>query len=166
MPVILVNFPCQAGDITARGDQHRGPRVRPVAVADHQPDRSGICHVSFPLGGRERRFRAEVLVVVTRGRNKVSVQSRARDDVADEHARQPALAAEPHPPVTQLDPSIPAAFEVILSKALAKKPEDRYQRAGEMANDLRNLRSLKPPSAAPAPADDEKTMVLARDSRT
>ena len=76
------------------------------------------------------------------------------------------IAAEPHPPVTQLDPSIPAAFEVILSKALAKKPEDRYQRAGGMANDLRNLRSLKPPSAAPAPADDEKTMVLARDSRT
>jgi serine/threonine protein kinase len=76
------------------------------------------------------------------------------------------IAAEPHPPVTQLDPSIPAAFEVILSKALAKKPEDRYQRAGGMANDLRNLRSLKPPSAASAPADDEKTMVLARDTRT
>jgi len=72
------------------------------------------------------------------------------------------IAAEPHPPVTQLDPSIPAAFEAILSKALAKKPEQRYQRAGEMANDLRNLRSLDPASAARAPADDEKTMVLAR----
>jgi serine/threonine protein kinase len=76
------------------------------------------------------------------------------------------IAAEPHPPVTQLDPSIPAAFEVVLSKALAKKPEDRYQRAGEMANDLRNLRSLEPSSIAPAPSDDEKTMVLARGSQT
>jgi serine/threonine protein kinase len=76
------------------------------------------------------------------------------------------IAAEPHPPITQLDPSIPAAFEVILGKALAKKPEDRYQRAGEMANDLRNLRSFEPSSVARAQADDEKTMVLARGSQT
>ncbi len=76
------------------------------------------------------------------------------------------IAAEPHPPVTQADPSIPAVFEVILSKALAKKPEDRYQRAGEMAKDLRNLRSLEPSSVAPAPAEDEKTRVLARGSQT
>jgi len=76
------------------------------------------------------------------------------------------IAVEPHPPVTQVDPSIPAAFEAILCKALAKKPEDRYQRAGEMAKDLRNLRSLEPPSVAPASADDEKTMVRARGSQT
>jgi serine/threonine protein kinase len=75
------------------------------------------------------------------------------------------IAAEPHPPVTQLDPSVPAAFDVILCKALAKKPEDRYQRAGEMAKDLRNLRNLEPPRIAPAPADDEKTMVRARGSQ-
>jgi hypothetical protein len=76
------------------------------------------------------------------------------------------IASEPHPPVTQVDPSIPAAFEVILSKALAKKPEDRYQRAGEMANDLRNLGRVEPSSAARAPAGDEKTMVLARGPQT
>jgi hypothetical protein len=76
------------------------------------------------------------------------------------------IAAEPHPPVTQVDPSIPAAFEVILSKALAKKPEDRYQRAGEMAADLRNLANLEQSSAARAQADDEKTMVVARGSQT
>ena len=76
------------------------------------------------------------------------------------------IASEPHPPVTQVDPSIPAAFEVILSKGLAKKPEDRYQRAGEMANDLRNLRSFEPSSVARAQADDEKTTVLARGPQT
>jgi serine/threonine-protein kinase len=76
------------------------------------------------------------------------------------------IAAEPHPPVTQVDPSIPAAFDIILSKALAKKPEDRYQRAGEMANDLRNLRSFEPSSVARAQADGEKTMVLARGPQT
>ena len=76
------------------------------------------------------------------------------------------IAAEPHPPVTQVDPSIPAAFEVILSKGLAKKPENRYQRAGEMANDLRNLRGLEPSGAARAQADGEKAMVLARGPKT
>ena len=71
------------------------------------------------------------------------------------------IAAEPHVPVTKLDPSIPTAFEPILCKALAKKPEERYQRAGEMANDLRNMR-FEPSGVAPAQTDDEKTMVVAR----
>ena len=72
------------------------------------------------------------------------------------------IAAEPHPPVSQVDPSIPAAFEVIVSKALAKKPEARYQRAGEMADDLRSLRGLERSGAVRAQADAEKTMVVAR----
>ena len=76
------------------------------------------------------------------------------------------IAAEPHPPVTQVDPSIPAAFEVILDKALAKKPQDRYQRAGEMAIDLRNLRGLALPGVARAQADDESTMVSASRAQT
>lgn len=66
------------------------------------------------------------------------------------------IAAEPHPPVTQLDPTIPAAFETILAKALAKKPEDRYQRGGEMANDLRNFLGLA------RPGGDETTVTHAR----
>jgi serine/threonine-protein kinase len=76
------------------------------------------------------------------------------------------IAAEPHPPVTQVDPSIPAAFEVILSKALAKKPDDRYQRAGAMANDLRNLGSVEPSRVGRTQAEDEKTMLLARGPQT
>ena len=71
------------------------------------------------------------------------------------------IAAEPHPPVMQIDPSIPQAFETILNRALAKKPEHRYQRAGELANDLRGLRNLPTSRAAQPQADSEKTMVLA-----
>jgi serine/threonine protein kinase len=71
------------------------------------------------------------------------------------------IAAEPHPPVTQMDPTVPAGFDAILCKALAKKPEERYQRAGEMANDLRSLRNLGPAGVAPALVDAEKTLVLA-----
>ncbi len=76
------------------------------------------------------------------------------------------IAAEPHLPVRQRDPSIPAEFDVILCKALAKKPEGRYQRGGLMANDLRGLRGTQLPSAAAAPADSEKTMVLGRAAQT
>jgi len=71
------------------------------------------------------------------------------------------IAAEPHVPVTKLDPQLPAAFDTILERALAKSPDKRYQRAGDMANDLRNLKSLG--SAAPAPAADyAKTVVVPR----
>jgi serine/threonine-protein kinase len=72
------------------------------------------------------------------------------------------IATERHPPVTQSDPSIPAAFEPILDKVLAKKPEERYQRASEMAADLRNIRGLEPPGVVPALAGGEKNMARAR----
>jgi hypothetical protein len=71
------------------------------------------------------------------------------------------IAGEPHVPVTQVDATIPAGFDRILDRALAKKPEQRYDRAGEMAADLRNVRRLAP-AAAPPPAAGpgyEKTVV-------
>jgi len=54
------------------------------------------------------------------------------------------IAGEPHPPARKLDPNIPAIFDHILNRALAKKPEQRYQRAGELAADLRNWKTLDP----------------------
>lgn len=50
---------------------------------------------------------------------------------------------------TPLNPSIvnariPLAFDTIITKALAKRPEDRYQTAKEMARDLKNYPSLNP----------------------
>jgi Protein kinase domain len=50
------------------------------------------------------------------------------------------IAAERHRPVTELDRELPAVFDRILDRALAKSPADRYGRAGDMANDLRNTR--------------------------
>jgi serine/threonine protein kinase len=67
------------------------------------------------------------------------------------------IAGEPHPPVRSLDPSIPEAFERILSRALAKKPEQRYAGAGEMARELRQAAL-----AAPASAAYDKTVVVQR----
>lgn len=51
----------------------------------------------------------------------------------------------------KVNPAIPAAFDYIVSKALAKKPEDRYQGAREMADDLRNFRKLNIPVPLPSP---------------
>jgi serine/threonine-protein kinase len=53
---------------------------------------------------------------------------------------------------TKVNPAIPTAFDYIVSKALAKKPEDRYQSAREMADDLRNFRNLTITAPLPSPA--------------
>ena len=50
------------------------------------------------------------------------------------------IAAERHPPLVQVDAELPAIFDRILERALAKSPAQRYQRAGDMANELRNTR--------------------------
>ncbi len=74
------------------------------------------------------------------------------------------IAGEPHPPVRTIDPAVPAGFEPILDRALAKKPEERYQRASEMAADLRRYRQLQagaaPAAPRPATADYEKTQMM------
>jgi serine/threonine-protein kinase len=60
------------------------------------------------------------------------------------------IAAEAHPAPRAIDAAIPAALEKIVNRALAKKPEERYQRAAEMAGDLRNWRGAGQPAAQPA----------------
>ena len=82
------------------------------------------------------------------------------------------IAGERHRPVTELDRELPAIFDRILDRALAKSPAQRYQRAGDMANDLRNTRlagasgtvalgveQRRAPASAPprAPAEFEQT---------
>ena len=62
------------------------------------------------------------------------------------------IAAAPHARLRSVDASIPEAFEHIIDRALAKTPEQRYQRAGEMAQDLRDYRYLQPGAPRPAPA--------------
>jgi hypothetical protein len=57
------------------------------------------------------------------------------------------IASTPHPPVREVDPSVPEPFEHIVDRALAKKPDERYPRAGELARDLRDYRNVQPRSA-------------------
>jgi serine/threonine-protein kinase len=70
------------------------------------------------------------------------------------------LNEEPVPPST-LNPRAPPVFDRIVSRALAKRPEDRYQTAREFARDLRSqdavLSQAAPRSAAShTPADTGK----------
>ncbi len=72
------------------------------------------------------------------------------------------IATEPHVPVSKLDPELPAGFDAILERALAKSPERRYQRGAEMAEELRKLaRALG--AGAPAPElEHAKTVAVPR----
>jgi serine/threonine-protein kinase len=86
------------------------------------------------------------------------------------------IVTEPQAPLAEIAPDVPAAFDLILSRALAKKPEDRYQRANQFANDLRNFKTLmqanglsfgditaivnRPAYAEPPP--DEPTQIMPR----
>lgn len=70
------------------------------------------------------------------------------------------IAGEPHQPACEVDPSVPKGFETILDRALAKKAEQRYSRAAEMANDLRDFKNVVA-GARPEPVG-EKTMVVQR----
>lgn len=46
--------------------------------------------------------------------------------------------------IRKINKQIPIAFDYILSKALAKLPENRYQNASELAHDLRHYKTLSP----------------------
>jgi eukaryotic-like serine/threonine-protein kinase len=61
---------------------------------------------------------------------------------------------DPAPP-RLLNPEVPAALEAVCLKALAKRPEDRYQTAVEMREDLERARAggrVQAGRATPAPA--------------
>jgi serine/threonine-protein kinase len=68
----------------------------------------------------------------------------------------------PAPPSTR-NRSLPAAFDYIVARALAKHPEDRYGDARALAADLRNFRELRPPVVAePEPRTLERRAIRRR----
>ena len=83
------------------------------------------------------------------------------------------IAGQPHRPVTEHDAEVPAVFNRILDRALAKNPAHRYQRAGDLANELRNTRlagafgtvalgveQRRAPAASPAQPDPSRARLL------
>ena len=64
------------------------------------------------------------------------------------------ITEQPSPIARQRDPRIPAALDAICSKAIAKKREDRYQKALDLADDVRSWLAGEPVSAYPEPWPD------------
>lgn len=68
------------------------------------------------------------------------------------------IVYEMPPPAKQRNSSLPLAVDRILTRCLAKKSEERYKTAGELAADLEALREKKRgAAAAPAPPKSEAT---------
>jgi len=68
------------------------------------------------------------------------------------------IAREPYQPAKQIDATIPAGFDRVLARALAKLPKDRYARACDMADALRAMglaplaTPVEPDTTPPGPA--------------
>jgi predicted Ser/Thr protein kinase len=60
---------------------------------------------------------------------------------------------DPPPSLRQVNATVPAWLEAVANKALAKRPEDRYQRASEMAEALRMQRAPGVPAVPRVGAD-------------
>jgi len=62
-----------------------------------------------------------------------------------------AILHEPTEPVTRLNPELPRKLEKIISKALEKDRDRRYQHASEIRRELQELRGLAHPAPIPLP---------------
>jgi serine/threonine protein kinase/lipopolysaccharide biosynthesis regulator YciM len=62
------------------------------------------------------------------------------------------VVREDPPPPSSVNPDVPPELNRITLKALAKKPEQRYQSAEELLSDLRALRATLPAAAGPSVA--------------
>ncbi|HEX3581011.1 MAG TPA: protein kinase [Thermoanaerobaculia bacterium] len=67
------------------------------------------------------------------------------------------IVHEPFPPLAEINPQIPAGFEEVVAKCLAKDPAKRYQRARDLATALRAVNRGERPPAEPMLA--EETMI-------
>lgn len=74
--------------------------------------------------------------------------------IAYQHVR------EQPPPLSAFSPGVPAAFEAVIAKAMAKDPDARYQTAGAFRADLLRFVGGRQVSAAPRNAPEPATRLL------
>jgi serine/threonine protein kinase len=61
------------------------------------------------------------------------------------------------PPLRRTNSNVPSWLEAVVDRALAKRPEDRYRRASELASDLRQRRTATPSKARSTPPPPRTT---------
>lgn len=71
---------------------------------------------------------------------------------------QQKIVNEVHAPPSTLNANLPSFLDQVVNKALAKKPEERYARASEFADDLKHFLAMAAPQQAVG-QDVEKTIV-------
>ena len=69
------------------------------------------------------------------------------------------IVHEPFPPLHEINPQIPEAFEEVVANCLAKDPAKRYQRARDLANALRQVMRGEKPVRPPDPMLAEETIL-------
>jgi serine/threonine-protein kinase len=81
---------------------------------------------------------------------------------ADVPALMYAVVHHPAPAPSAINGNVPPVLDLIVAKALAKAPEERYADAAEMARDLRSAIAAPPTATAPSVATvgAEKTLPL------
>jgi serine/threonine protein kinase len=68
------------------------------------------------------------------------------------HSTLYAVVHQPPPPPRQINPALPPAVETVVLKAVAKRPEQRFQRGAEMAAALQAAMAGRPqPGVTPPP---------------
>ncbi|MCL2393863.1 MAG: Stk1 family PASTA domain-containing Ser/Thr kinase [Acidimicrobiaceae bacterium] len=67
--------------------------------------------------------------------------------IAYKHVREAPV------PLRQVNPTVPAAYEAIVDRAMAKSVDDRYQTTGELQKDLQRFLAGQPLAAEPANRD-------------
>jgi hypothetical protein len=79
---------------------------------------------------------------------------------------------EQPPSLSEVKKGLPAGFEKVICKALAKDPNDRYQNCNQLADDLRNLDRLSDKTIAvtvtreaPSPEEEEKEEEVAEEEK-
>ncbi len=79
---------------------------------------------------------------------------------------------EQPPSLSEVKKGLPAGFEKVICKALAKDPNDRYQNCNQLADDLRNLDRLSDKTIAvtvtreaPIPKEEEKEEEVAEEEK-
>ncbi len=76
------------------------------------------------------------------------------------------IANDPHPAPTSIRPDLPSDLVAVIDRCLKKNPDERYQRGGEIAADLRKIlermKSGTPPPKPPAPGPPPKERENAR----
>jgi len=132
----LVDFGIAHGrdsDLTLVGDMLGTPAwMAPEQISgepvDHRADLFAAGIVVYALLTRQRAFSGTVAGVMQ------------------------AILHQPAPPVSQHDPTLPAALDSTLARALAKNPARRFATAADFAAALRALLPALPETAAPGPA--------------